>query len=64
MEAVSVRNNHANPRAWSYRERWWEWDPGAAVVWAILRLSDRGGRRSAASDDFREATRAMRRRHA
>ena len=32
-------NHHANPRAWSYRERWWEWDPGAVVVWAILRLS-------------------------
>ena len=33
-------NHHANPRAWSYRERWWEWDPGAAVVWVILRLSN------------------------
>ena len=34
-------NHHANPRAWSYREKWWEWDPGAAVVWVILRLSRR-----------------------
>ena len=33
-------NHHANPRAWSYRERWWEWDPGATVVWAILRVQN------------------------
>ena len=36
-------NHHANPRAWSYRETWWEWDPGAAVVWVILRLSSWDG---------------------
>ena len=35
-------NHHANPRAWSYRERWWEWDLGAVVVWAIVWLSSRG----------------------
>ena len=37
------RNNNylANPRAWSYRERWWERDPGAAVVWVILGMPRR-----------------------
>lgn len=39
-------NHHANPRAWSYRERWWEWDPGAAVVWVIMRLSKMGSRQA------------------
>ena len=31
-------NHHANPRAWSYRERWWEWDIGATVVWVLMRF--------------------------
>ena len=39
-------NHHAHPRAWSYRERWWEWDFGAAVVWMILRLSPGGHEQS------------------
>ena len=42
-------NHHANPRAWSYREKWWEWDTGAAVVWVILRLSRRDSRRGLVS---------------
>ena len=42
-------NHHANPRAWSYREKWWEWDFGAAVVWVILRLSRRDSRRGLVS---------------
>ena len=42
-------NHHANPRAWSYRERWWEWDPGAVVVWVIVWLSTRGSNRGVVS---------------
>ena len=56
-------NHHANPRAWSYRERWWEWDPGAAVVWAILWLSNRGAKPGGASDGARDAAPATRHGH-
>ena len=47
---MKQRSTLAAYRAWSYRERWWEWDPGAAVVWAILRLSGRAGRFDTASE--------------
>ena len=37
------RSGTSSTRAWSYRERWWEWDFGEAAVWVILRLSRRDG---------------------
>ena len=50
-----AQQHHANPRAWSYRERWWEWDFGAAVVWAILRQSNqRNGHGAGPMDPVRE----------
>lgn len=32
-------NHHHQPRAWSYRVRWWEWDPGALFI-AAIRTAD------------------------
>ena len=57
-------NHHANPRAWSYRERWWELDPGAAVVWLILQVSGHRWSGAAASGAVTETARTVGRTHA
>ena len=48
-ERGAKKNHHANPRAWSYGERWRERDFGAAVVWVILRVWRRDSRRGLVS---------------